>query len=198
MQRVGQALQALVDAVPLNVADKSRIQSLLQDDDSQPAGAPAAKAYESQSGGIMDLLEDMLEKSQAQQAEAQKAEMTAAHNFAMLKQGLEDAMAAAKKELAESKKAKAGAEEAKAEAEGELERTNTELAADTTRLKDLKHECNTKAEEYNLEQSETAAELEALATAKKIIKETTGNAASRTYGDEEEASFVQLASTSKA
>merc|ERR1719454_1193381 len=187
MSRVGAALQALVDAVPLNVADKSRIQALLQDDDSQPAGAPAAKAYESQSGGIMDLLEDMLEKSQAQQAEAQKAEMTAAHNFAMLKQGLEDATAQANKELAEAKKAKAGAEEAKAEAEGELERTNTELAADEKRLKDLQHECMTKAEEYDVEQSETASELEALAMAKKIIKETTGGASSRTYGEDEEA-----------
>merc|ERR1719421_877283 len=117
----------------------------------------------------------------------------------MLKQGLEDATAAAKKELAESKKQKAGSEEAKAEAEGELERTNTELAADTTRLKDLQHECMTKAEEYDLEQRETASELEALATAKKIIKETTGNAASRTYGDsdEEAASFLQLSSRTK-
>merc|ERR1719287_272448 len=168
MDRVSQALKSLVDAAGVRSLDVSRVQ-------------------------------DMLEKAQAQQSEAQKAEMTAAHNFAMLKQGLEDAMKAVSKELAESKKAKAKAEEAKAEAEGELERTNTELAADTTRLKDLKHECNTKAEEYNLEQSETASELEALATAKKIIKETTGNAASRTYGgDEEEASFVQLASTSKA
>merc|ERR1719389_88840 len=111
--------------------------------------------------------------------------MTAAHNFAMLKQGLEDAMKAANKELAESK-------EAKAEAEGELERTNTELAADETRLKDLQHECMTKAEEYDLEQRETASELEALATAKKIIQEKTGGAASRTYGESEEASFLQL------
>jgi chromosome segregation ATPase len=125
--------------------------------------------------------------------------MTAAHNFAMLKQGLEDAMKASNKELAESKKAKAKAEEAKAEAEGELERTNTELAADETRLKDLQHECMTKAEEYDLQSRETAAELEALAAAKKIIKEKTGAAASRTYGDDEAAaSFVQLSASSKA
>merc|ERR1719316_1275761 len=100
--------------------------------------------------------------------------MTAAHNFEMLKQGLEDATAAATKELDASKKA---------EAEGELERTNTELAADETKLKDLQHECMTKAEEYDLESSETSEELKALAAAKKIIKETTGGAASRTYGD---------------
>merc|ERR1719253_2506593 len=168
MGRVSQALQSLVNAADVRSLDKSRVAALLQSDDSQPAGAPAAAAYENKSGGIVSTLEDMLEKAQAQQSEGQKAEMTAAHNFAMLKQGLEDAMAAAKKELADAKKAKATAEEAKAEAEGELERTNTELAADTTRLKDLKHECSTKAEEYDLESRETAAELEALAMAKKI------------------------------
>merc|ERR1719253_204265 len=148
MGRVQNALQALVAAADVKSLDVSRVQALIQTDDSQPSGAPAAAAYENKSGGILETLEDMLEKAQAQQSEAQKAEMTAAHNFAMLKQGLEDAMAAATKELDQSKKAKAKAEEAKAEAEGELERVNTELAADTTRLKDLKHECMTKAEEY--------------------------------------------------
>merc|ERR1719453_2213806 len=108
--------------------------------------------------------------------------MTAAHNFAMLKQGLEDAMASAAKQLAESKKA---------EAKGELERTETELAADEKKLKDLQHECMTKAEEFDVEQKETQDELGALAAAKKIIKEKTGGAAERTHGDEE-ASFVQL------
>merc|ERR1719287_28829 len=99
-------------------------------------------------------VQDMLQKAEAQQSEAQKAEMTAAHNFAMLKQGLEDAMKNADKELAEAKKGKAGAEEAKAEAEGELERSNTGVADNSKALKDLQHECMTTAEEYELESKE--------------------------------------------
>merc|ERR1719287_353697 len=134
-------------------------------------------------------VQDMLEKAEAQQSEAQKAEMTAAHNFAMLKQGLEDAMKNADKELAEAKKGKAGAEEAKAEAEGELERSNKGVADNSQSLKALQHECMTTAEEYEQENKERNDELGALAAAKKIIQEKTGGAASRTY------SFMQQRAT---
>jgi hypothetical protein len=187
--RVAIALQSVVAAAGVNAADKQKIQALLQADDFQPAGAPAPDAYENQSGGILETLEDMLEKAEAQQADAQKSEMTAAHNFAMLKQGLEDAIKNQGKEMAEAKKAKALAEEAKAEAEGELERTNTQRAADEKTLKDLQHECMTTAEEYEQESKERADELGALAAAKKILNEKTGGAADRTY------SFLQQKAT---
>merc|ERR1719421_157401 len=93
----------------------------------QPAGAPDPAAYKSKSGGIVSAMEDMLEKAEAQRAEGQKAEMEANHNFKMLKQSLEDAVANQDKELAESKKAKALAEEDKAVAEGESERVQKEI-----------------------------------------------------------------------
>merc|ERR1719389_1243816 len=50
----------------------------------------------------------------------------------------------------------------------------------------------TRAEEHEMEQKERAAELEALAMAKKILKEKTGGAAERTYD-----SFLQLQATTK-
>jgi len=195
--RVSDALEALVGAYDAKSLDKQKLQALLQqtqqDSDEQPSGAPDAAAYENKSGGILSVLEDMLEKAQAQQSEGQKAEMEAAHNFAMLKQGLEDALAQQNKDLAEAKKAKASAEEAQAEAQGALERTKKELATDTKTLKDLQFECMTKAEEFEVEQKERAAELEALATAKKILEETTGGAAEKTYGlVQDGASFVQV------
>merc|ERR1719453_2095334 len=99
----------------------------------------------SKSGGIVSAMEDMLEKAEAQRAEGQKAEMEANHNFKMLKQSLEDAV---------SKKAKALAEEDKAVATGELERVQKEIAADVKKLKDLQHECMTKAEDHETEQKE--------------------------------------------
>jgi len=179
--------------------DKAKVQALLQsssDDElslDQPGGAPAAKAYESSSGGILSTLEDMLEKSQAQQSEGQKAEMTAAHNFAMLKQGLEDAIKNQGKELADAKKAKSAAEETKATAEGELMETNKAIADDQKTLKDLQHECMTTAEAYEHEVKERQGELGALAAAKKILQEKTGAAAERAYGlDQQDVSFVQL------
>jgi hypothetical protein len=193
MQEVSDALSALVGAEGVrgvSVQDQQRLQAFLQqqegDEDLQPAGAPAPAAYKSQSGGILAAMEDMLEKAEAQRADGQKSEMEANHNFEMLKQSLQDSVAAEEKELADAKKAKAVAEEEKAEAQGELERTNKELADDQKKLKDLQHECMTKAEEHELAQKERGEELNALATAKKILEEKTGGAAERTY------SFVQL------
>merc|ERR1719331_586977 len=178
MQEVSQALGALVGAEGVrgvSVEDQQHLQALIQaqetDTDLQPAGAPAPAAYKSQSGGILSAMEDMLEKAEAQRADGQKAEMEANHNFEMLKQSLEDSVAAETKELDESKKAKAMAEEEKPAAAGELERVTKEVADDEKKLKDLQHECMTKAESHELEQKERAGELDALATAKKILKE---------------------------
>merc|ERR1719171_1325221 len=188
MSKVKDALSALVMAEGVrgvSGADAAKLAALLQDGDNsldlQPGGAPDPAAYKSKSGGIVSAMEDMLEKAEAQRAEGQKAEMEANHNFKMLKQSLEDAVANQDKELAESKKAKALAEEDKATATGELERVQKEIVADEKKLKDLQHECMTKAEDHETEQKERSEELTALATAKKIIKEKTGGAAKRTY-----------------
>jgi len=197
-QRIADALTPLVAAAQVNSADKAKVMALIQanSDDSQPAGAPQAAAYENQSGGILETLEDMLEKAQDQQAEAQKAEMTAEHNFQMLKQGLEDAVATETKEMAEAKKAKALAEETKAEAEGNLERTEKQIADDKKSLKDLQHECMTTAEDYEQEVNERKEELGALAMAKKILIEKTGAASDRTYGLAQ-VSFLQVRSRTR-
>jgi len=188
MSKVKDALSALVMAEGVrgvSGADAAKLAALLQDNDLelQPGGAPDPAAYKSKSGGIVSAMEDMLEKAEAQRADGQKAEMEANHNFKMLKQSLEDAVANQDKELAESKKAKALAEEDKAVAEGELERVGKEIAADEKKLKDLQHECMTKAEDHETEQKERSEELTALATAKKIIKEKTGGASKRAYDE---------------
>merc|ERR1719428_2709060 len=182
----------------VNAADKAKVQALLQstqgdeDLDLQPAGAPDPAAYKSKSGGILSVLEDMLEKAKAELASAQKAEMNSAFDFKMLKQKLEDAVAFGEKTLAETKAAKAAAEEAKAVAEGELETASKNLADDETHLKDLQQECMTASEEDTESKKDRADELEALATAKKILEEKTGAAADRAY------SFIQIGTVSKA
>merc|ERR1719301_197668 len=88
-----------------------------------------------------------------------------------------------KKEMSEAKKQKAVAEETGVIAEGELECTKKEIADDQKKLKDLQHECMTAAEEHEQEQKERGEELGALAAAKKVLKEKTGGAAERTYGE---------------
>jgi len=200
MNKVMDALEAVIVGAGVNAADKVKVQALLQatqgesdsDLEFQPAGAPDPAAYKSKSGGILSVLEDMLEKAKAELATAQKAEMNAAFDFKMLKQKIEDAVAFGEKQLAETKKAKAAAEEAKATAEGELETAAKNLADDETHLKDLQQECMTAAEEDTESKTSRAEELEALATAKKILEEKTGAASDRAY------SFLQIGTVSKA
>merc|ERR1719182_1360296 len=200
MDKVMDALEAVIVSAGVNSADKAKVQALLQatqgssdeDLEFQPAGAPDPAAYKSKSGGILSVLEDMLEKAKAELASAQKAEMNSAFDFKMLKQKLEDAIAFGEKTLAETKKAKAAAEEAKAVAEGELETASKNLSDDETHLKDLQQECMTAAEEDTESKTSRAEELEALGTAKKILEEKTGAASDRAY------SFIQIGTVSKA
>jgi chromosome segregation ATPase len=198
MDKVMNALDAVIMSAGVNAADKTKVQALLQstqgdeDLDLQPAGAPDPAAYKSKSGGILSVLEDMLEKAKAELATAQKAEMNAAFDFKMLKQKIEDAVAFGEKTLAETKSAKAAAEEAKATATGELETAAKNLSDDETHLKDLQQECMTASEEDTESKKSRAEELEALATAKKILEEKTGAASDRAY------SFIQISTVSKA
>merc|ERR1719420_1030252 len=157
MKKVSDALSAVMEAAVVNSADRAKVQALLQaqsadtedDLELQPAGAPDPAAYKSKSGGIVDTLEDMLEKAKAELADAQKAEMNSKFDYDMLKQKLEDAMKFGTKELDETKAAKAAAEEAKATGENDES------------------------------QHSRQEELTALATAKKILEEKTGGATDR-------------------
>merc|ERR1719410_1438085 len=103
-------------------------------DDSE-LGAPAAAVYKSHSSGIFDVLEDLKEKAEEQLNELRKAETNAKHNFAMLKQSLEDQLAADNKDMADEKDSKAASEEAKATAEGDLANTVKDLADAQNALK---------------------------------------------------------------
>merc|ERR1719420_303370 len=202
MKKVTDALQGLMDAASVNSMDKAKVQALLQSQSGsgdmdlanalQPAGAPDPAAYKAKSGGILDTLEDMLEKAKAEHADAQKAEMNAKFDFDMLKQKLEDAIAVGNKDLGETKTEKAAAEEAKAVAEGELETADKGVADDSKKLQDLQGDCMTKSTEYEESQHSRSEELAALDKAKTILKEKTGGAAERSY------SFLQLEVKSRA
>merc|ERR1719207_380373 len=198
MKKVSDALTAVMNAAMVNSADKAKVQALLQsqtaedDLELQPAGAPDPAAYKSHSGGIVETLEDMLEKAKAELADAQKAEMNSKFDYDMMKQKLEDAMKFGTKELDETKAAKAAAEEAKATGENDLAVAEKATAESTKHLNDLQNECMTAATEYGESQHAREEELTALATAKKILEEKTGGASDREY------SFLQLDSFSTA
>lgn len=177
-----EALKAMVDAQSLSTADGSKLSSLIQnaqksDDEDSDTGAPAAAAYENQSGGILDVLNDLLEKSQGELDKTRATETANIQNFEMLKGSLEDEIKFANKEKSEAHTSKTESEEGKATAEGDLDVTTKALNEDIKDLSGLHHNCLTRAEEYEAETKSRAEELGALAKAKEIIKEAVGASA---------------------
>jgi len=189
---ITEVLGWMVQAQSLSGSDAHKLTALIQSsnkDDDDADGAPDPAAYENQSGGIIDTMNDLLEKAQTQLDSARATETANVQNFEMLKQSLTDEIKFANKEMDEAKKSKAESEEAKATAEGDLDVTSKALAEDVKALADLHHNCMTKASDFEAETTSRGEELKALATAKKIIKETTSGAASQSYG------FLQMSSS---
>jgi len=130
---------------------------------------------------VVRLLEEMKEKAEGQLADLRKAEATAKHNYNMLKQSLEDEMDADNKDMAEEKSLKAAAEELKATSEGDLAETVKELGKDQESLKTASTTCMSVAADHEATVKSRTEELNAIATAEKILKESTGGAVEQSY-----------------
>jgi predicted nucleic acid-binding Zn-ribbon protein len=190
---LAQALGAVVEAAAFSGHDKNKLMALIQskdDDDDDLTGAPAAAVYESKSGSIVDVLEDMKDKADSELDELRKAEGNAKHNFNMLKQSLEDQIGADTTDLDQEKSSKAGAEEGKATAEGDLTVTTKELADVTAELATASSNCMQTAADHEATVTARTEELGVIAEAKKIVKDATGGAEAQSY------SLLQISSRS--
>jgi len=186
-----EVLSMMVKAQSLSNADGKKLTALVQDSQQDDdSGAPDPAVYESSSGGVVDTLNSLLEEAQTQLDQARSTETADVQNFEMLRQSLEDEIKFANKEMDEAKKSKAASTESKATAEGDLEVTQNSLNEDLSALGKLHHDCMSKAQEFEAEVASRGEELKALATAKKIIKQTTSGAAGQSYD------FLQIQSSS--
>jgi len=192
MDSLVKSLGVVVDAAGLTSHDQQKLVALVQAQDSDSeAGAPAAATYKSQSGGIVDVLEDLKEKAEAELADARKAESNAKHNYEMMKQSLEDQIAADTKDMNEEKAGKEAAAEGKATAEGDLATTVKELKGAEEELSTANTNCMTTAADHEATVAARTEELKVIATAEKILKESTSGAVDQTY------SLLQVASGSQ-
>merc|ERR1719487_550661 len=196
---VTDALRLLVQGAAISTDDASKltafVQQSSQDEDSDAdsdMGAPAAAVTENQSGGIVSVLEGLLEKAQDQLDKVRKAETVSKQNYDMLKQSLTDEIRFANQDMDEAKTGLAASKESKAVAQGDLDATSADLKGDTAAKRELHHACMTAAQEFEEAVKSRAAELGALAEAKKVIQESTGGAESATYGLAQ-TSFLQVA-----
>jgi chromosome segregation ATPase len=187
------ALGAVVEAAAFSGHDKTKLMALVQskdEDDDLDMGAPAAAVYESKSGSIVDVLADMKDKADSELDELRKAEGDAKHNFNMLKQSLDDQIAADSTDLDQEKSSKAEAEEGKATAEGDLVVTTKELADVTAELATASATCMQTAADHEATVAARTEELGVIAEARKIIAEATGGAEAQSY------SFLQISTRS--
>jgi len=193
MANMLQALSVVLDAASFSGQDQKKLSAFVQeqqgaseDDSELEAGAPAAAAYESKSGGIVEVLEDLKDKAEGQLKDLRKAETTSKHNYNMLKQSLDDQLAADNKDMEEQKMGKSASEEARATAEGDLEVASKDLANSTQELETARSTCMQSASDHEATDLARKEELAVIAKARAILEETSGGAAEQSY------SFVQL------
>merc|ERR1719443_1917564 len=170
-------LKKVVEASWVTTHQKAVLQSLLQtkeddgDEDLDLQPQATVVAYESQSSGILDTIADMQGKAEESLSSTRKDEMEAAHAFALVKQGLEDEIKVAKKQLSEATLTRSTTTEELHEAETALTETKETLAADEKYLEELKQACTTKATEWAARQKQAGEETAAIEKAKDILSE---------------------------
>jgi DNA repair exonuclease SbcCD ATPase subunit len=141
-------------------------EALLQESNKQ---APAAKTYESSSGGIIDMVKDLKNKFKEEKYALETEEAKKRHSSDMIVQDLTDNLERSGKESDAKTAFKAQREKDSAEASGSLADTTTSLGEDTTYLADLTKECAARAADYETNQVIRAGEVEALMKAIEIM-----------------------------
>jgi len=191
LKKLISSFSVVLDAAAFSVPDRKKLLALVQSrsegtqgDDAQAeadeeelsltkASAPAPDAYESKSGGIVDVLEDMKEKAEGELSDLRKAESNAQHSFDMLKQSLTDSIDADNKDMEEQKAFKSECEESKAGAEGDLTDTVKDLADGEKALSTAQSTCMTVASDHEASVRSRSEELNVIAEAKQIVKDAT-------------------------
>jgi len=168
-----QAVQVMLDASILATEDATRLTSFLQNKfEDYAMQPPTPPAYEKKSGGIIELLEDMMDKSKEELNELRKKETDAKNSFGMVAQSLQDEIKYSKEDVDQNMKVKGEQEKVKADAAKDLSETATSLAEDEKTLSDFTADCKAETRDYNEESKTRAQELEALGAAKASLSES--------------------------
>merc|ERR1719230_1928868 len=175
---------------------KRTIESFLaQDpDDGLAVSAPEANAYEFQSGGVIEMLNKLLDKFIEERTTLEKEEMNAKHAYDMLMQDLNAQIDSATQDRDEKAETKAAKLQAKADAEGDLKDTTGTMEEDKKYLADLTATCEQKASDFEARQQLRAEEIEAVEKAIEIVSSgaVSGNADKHLPGFIQGSAMAQL------
>eukprot|EP00929_Paragymnodinium_shiwhaense_P018059 TRINITY_DN127_c1_g2_i1.p2 TRINITY_DN127_c1_g2~~TRINITY_DN127_c1_g2_i1.p2 ORF type:complete len:678 (-),score=330.87 TRINITY_DN127_c1_g2_i1:132-2165(-) len=131
--------------------------------------APEAKGYEFQSGGVVDMLEQLHDEFMAKKRELEAEELKTQHGYEAIMQQLTDNIETATQEIERKTKDRAETQQVKATDEGELAQTTNDRNEDQKYLDDMTALCSQKASDFQSRQELRAQEIEALGKAIDII-----------------------------
>jgi hypothetical protein len=153
-------LQTLIAKVPRATKE---LAAFLQ----QPQAA--SYAYESQSGGVVELLKGLKQKFRDELAAVQKAEANQAHNYQLMKMNLDDEIANTEDAIATKTSEQAAQNGIASDAKRQLVDARAALKAAEKYLADLHTTFTLKSQNYEGNQKVRAEEIEALSKAIEII-----------------------------
>lgn len=198
----GSVGQAMLQIQKMAVASKGMrpvLAALLEESSKSHAdGAPDVAAYENQSGGIIEMLEGLLDKFEKQLAEVESRETSAQQNFDMNKQQLTDLLSHSSRSREEKSATKADLTAQNGKAKGDLATTKASKAADEKTLAEMNSIHAQKTEVFGANQEVRKQELAALNKAIEII--SAPNVADSYAGHVnlvQKPSFLQTQSTSQ-
>merc|ERR1719482_1971655 len=163
------SLGQIIEASFVTQKQKDHIASLLQQRADAEEDAELGSMGEGGVDAILSTLGEMEDKAETSLTEVRKGEAEAQQSHMLLKQGLENEIKNMKKEKDESTSRSASTAQKLAEAEKDLATEQKGLAEDTTYLRDLKRDCQSRAQEFEVQTKDNNAELTALGKAKAIL-----------------------------
>jgi hypothetical protein len=151
------------------VPEAEPVLALLQTSRQAPSGAPAVNAYESQSGGIVDMLKKFKKKFKAELEDVVKAEMNSAHAYEMEMLHLGDSIESAKSNRNEKAELRAELSTQSAQAKAALTDAKKSLAEDEQYLAEVKATFEQKKGAFETNQKTRSDEILALEKAVEIL-----------------------------
>merc|ERR1719159_806755 len=131
--------------------------------------APEANAYEFQSGGVVEMLEKLMDEFSSKKTDLEKEELAAQQAFEQIFQQLADDIENAEFGIAKKTKHRAETEAAKAEAEGDLASTTADRDEDQKYLDDTTALCTQKTSDFEARSKLRSEEIAAISKAIEII-----------------------------
>merc|ERR1719456_1750319 len=142
--------------------------ALIQESERQD-GAPAVDAYEHQTGGVLEILENLLKKFKGEYDDLVTAESNQAHYYNLEQLHLSNTITDYSGERDEKVVSKAKRAQASEKAKGELAATRADLAEDQKFLAEMTATFKAKSATFEQNQEVRAQELEAVGKAIEII-----------------------------